>query len=256
MVDYSSILTDPYNPIIIHGQTITFPSWLSDKTYSPKDFPTKINWSFEDHAINLHASFYDATVWYPWIREFTPESRFIDLSDGEIKDLIYEGEMSKEKKALVLSNIRDGFRFIKSSKKSSHFRRKVNDYDKFLEEITHPQVVMSFKDGCSHIFMRKYVDDIQEEYRIYVYKNAIRYVERYVRWKDVDFSKERLIEYLAKVCPKIRYEDYILDVASVTDGFICIEINTPPYLFAGFNNADYYFERDKIHLAETPIVRV
>lgn len=261
MVDYADILTDPYNPIVMQSGIVKFPTWLSEKEYDVSKFQHKINWSLEDHAIHLHASFYDATVWYPWIKDWTPESRFISLTEGEVKDLIWEQKLPDDKKSLVLSYIRQGFRFVKSSKKSSHFRLKVASYEQFLDEITHPQVIMSFKNGCSNIFMRRYVDDITAEYRVYVYGKKIRYAERYLlrvkAAKDEDDQQvgNSLVDYVTRVMESIRYMDFVLDVAAVPSGFICIEINTPVYLFAALNFAQYYFERDKIHTAEEPIFR-
>ena len=255
MADYTSILADPYNPVRVKDNIITFPSWLTEKVYHRDEFPQKPNWSVEDHVIHLHASFYDAQIWYPWLEQSTIESRFIVLTDDEVEQLIYNQTLPDDKKDLVLANIKAEFRFVKSSKKSSHFRKKVKTYEQFIEEITHPQVAMSFKNGCKAIFMRRYVDNIQDEYRIYVYQGIIRYVEKYVAKTSCDQSQE-IIEYVRKVIPFIKYQDYVLDVATLSNGsFTCIEINTPIYLFAGLQNVDYYFEKDKIHSTEEPIIR-
>lgn len=257
MSDYSEILKDPYNPCVIENGVAKFPSWLTDKIYTT--FQPRINWSFTDHVIQTHASFYDATVWYPWIEKWTPESRFIVLTKEEINNLIYNQELPKEKKQLVLQNIKDGFQFVKSSKKSSHFRGKIKNYEKFIEEITHPQVVMSFKNGheiedmwypC--IFMRKYIN-IKNEYRLYVYKNVLRYVEKYITKEDDADIKQKITDYFNKIRNDIKYEDYVIDLGTTSDGLVCIEINTPLYLFCGLHKCDYYFRRDDIHNAAEPI---
>ena len=259
MSDHTSIVSDPYNPIIIDETSVKFPHWLSDRTWMHDSFPRQLNWSFIDHAVQLHASFYDATVWYPLLESFTPESVLIPLNDDEIKTLIYEQRLSDEKRSLVMSYIRSGYNFVKSSKKSSHFRIKVKNYEQFIEEITHPQVIMSFKNGCKHIFMRRYIDNMTDEYRVYVYRSKLRYVERYIAKSDNalgDAMKTRIVEYIDVASPHITYEDYVLDIALLSDGqLMCIEINTPLYLFAGLQHADYTFERDKIHDAIEPIFR-
>lgn len=255
MSNYNTILTDPYNPIVIHDDNITLPSWLTTKTYHRSDFPHKPNWSFEDHVIHLHASFYDAQVWYPWLQPYTAESRFITLTDDEIKQLIYDQSLPDDKKKMVIANIKDGFQFVKSSKKSSHFKKRVKTYDHFIEEITHPQVVMSFKNGCNAVMMRRYIDGIQDEYRVYVYQGIIRYVEKYIDKTHHDRSSD-IIACVKDVMTAVPYQDFVLDIATLANGNLtCIEINTPVYLFAGLQNVDYYFEREKLHTTTEPIIR-
>lgn len=184
----------------------------------------------------------------------------ISLTDFEIIDLINEQKLPKDIEKEVRCNIRQ-YQFVKSSKKSSHNRKRVKSYERFIEEITHPDVIMSFKKGAKHIFMREYISEIFEEYRVYIYGKRIRYIERYVKFKngidpiDPIDVKNNLLKYMQKVLPLIPYHDYVLDIAVTATGFIVIEMNTPLYLFAGVSHSNYYFEKDKIHTAEEPIFR-
>ncbi len=260
-MDKDAIIKDPFNSIKLQDNKVSFPSWLTDQEYQLplEEFDSQINWRIEDHAVHLHASFYDATVWYPWIQDFTMKSKFIDLSPEEVHNLIYDQELPDDKKKLVLKYIKQGYQFVKSSKKSSHFRIKVTSYDKFIDEITHPQVIMSFKNGCHCIFMREYIKDLGNEYRVYIYQQKIRYIECYLRKHHITGEEggtvDKLTKYIKEIMPHVKYHDYVLDIGERQNGFICIEINTPLYLFAGLNYTDYYFERDKIHMTDEIIMR-
>ena len=283
MSDHESIIQDPYNPVkivthktedtqgskfadtIVRDVSITtqsrkeaiFPEWLTKNRYTEDMFPYRLNWNFTDHVVKLHASLYDAIIWYPWIEKFTMKSIFIPLTEEDVDLLIFNQELPDDKELQVKEYIKQGYRFIKSSKKSSHTRKKVTTYEIALDELCHPEVIISFKNGCRHIFMRQYVDGLMNEFRIYIYKKKIRYIECYIKKTYIDDSTVKaLIEYVIKVDEEVKYEDYILDIAETTiENFICIEINTPAYLFGGLHYADYYFERDKIHETEVPIIR-
>jgi len=262
MADYDKILMDGYNPILIHGDHVTFPQWLTDQIVLKSQLPKIKNKTEEDQIINMHASFYDATVWYPWITNWTPKSILIKLSDEEINNLIYEQTLTNERKLQICQYLRDGYNFVKSSKKSSHQSTKVTTIDQFIEEMTHPNVVMSLKNGCRHVFLRQFINKIHSEYRIYVYQNQIRYIEEYLKKYGSLSSltavprKKQILDYVEKVMKNIKYHDYILDICLLhDDSYLIIEINTPMYLFGGLHLGVYYYESDFIHTTPEPIFR-
>ena len=74
MADYDKILSDPYNPVKKFDDHALFPSWLTNDVLYKKDLPTIKGVSFDDQVIRKHASFYEASVWYPQISKWTPES--------------------------------------------------------------------------------------------------------------------------------------------------------------------------------------
>ena len=263
MVEYNKILTDPFNPIIINNDIIKFPSWLSNIIIKKKDLPKIKNTTENDQIISIHSSFYDATIWYPWIIKWTPKSIFMELNEKEINDLIYEHNLSKERQKEVEYYLNQGYNFIKSSKKSSHLSTKVLTYENFIEEITHPNIIISFKKGCKHIFFREFIENIGEEYRIYIFRNEIRYIEEYIKKdKSLDvyqaiIRKINIIDYVIQVMKDVKYQDYILDIGltSSENSFLVIEINTPLYLFGGLHLSNYLNNSEKIHKAIYPIFR-
>lgn len=262
MVEYNKILTEPYNPIYIDDEKVRLPEWLSDLVIKRKDLPVIKNTTINDQIINKHASFYDATIWYPWLVKWTPKSIFMELNDDEVNDLIYEKTVSDEKKEQIIKYLDEGYNFIKSSKKSSHQCPKILNFDDFIEEITHPDIVMSFKKGCHHIFFRKFIENIHTEYRIYIYKSQIRYIEEYLKkneslnLENALFRKKDIINYVTKVMKDIKYHDYILDICLVPENqFMVIEINTPMYLLGGIHLGTYNYDAEQIHSAENPIFR-
>ena len=119
---------------------------------------------------------------------------------------------------------------------------------------------MSFKCGCRYLFMREYIDNIIEEYRVIIYEGKITYIEQYLvnydeRYMDVQKAKamkQNLIEYVnSNILPKLHYKDATLDIARIDidkeqlntiaiakKQFLIIEVNTPPYLFAGLGLCD------------------
>lgn len=262
MAEYDEILTDPYNPIQILDNLIIFPKWLTDKIYNKSDFPTILNETVEDQIIKLHASFYNAIIWYPWVKEWSPDSIFMELTDEEVQKIINDQEFPLDKKELVIKYLDSGYNFVKSAMKSSHKFKKVISFDDFIEEITHPNVIMSFKNGCRHLFFRKWIGGIQFEYRIYVYQNKLRYIEEYLNFNEIlnkesaEVRKSEIINFIEKVMPNIQYQDYVIDICLDKSGtFLIIEINTPFYLFGGLHLCKYYYYRDKIHNYEKPVFR-
>lgn len=194
MAEYNQILTDPYNPVKIEKDVVIFPEWLTeDIVVQLSEFKIKKNNTIEDEIISLHASYYDAINWYPQIKDYTPDSVFIELTDEEVAHLINDDhQFPPDKVNLVNKFIADGYQFVKSTRKSSHSGKKINNFEEFMDEITHPQVVMSFKKGCRSIFMRKYIENIISEYRVYVYDKKLD------MWNNT--REQHLIKHRPKAC--------------------------------------------------------
>jgi hypothetical protein len=247
MADYNDILSDPTNPIVVTESLVTFPKWLTSDVLDKSKITLGKNMSMEDYIIRKHASYYDATIWYSWVKEFSPKSYFVELTQLEVQLIIEKGEF--ERKEMVMELLNSGYNFVKTTNKSSHRVRRVITFEDFLEEITHPNLVMSFKRGCTTLFFRKYIDDIQNEFRVYFHQNKIKYMEEYIH--GVPQSVKELVEFAKRVNEKVRYEDYVLDFCfSATGGFIVIEINTPFYLLGGLHLCSYKWYLDKIHNSE------
>ena len=128
-----------------------------------------------------------------------------------------------------------------------------------LEELTNACLIMSYKYMCRHIFMRKYVE-IDREYRCYVYKEKLRYIEEYcVNKNDEKFDhhdvKKNIESYVDQVTEKLssgNFRDYTVDLGIVDGKLMVIEINTPLYLLAGLILSKYDYVIDEIHNAEKP----
>jgi hypothetical protein len=243
MVDYNGILTDPTNPISIIGDRVLFPKWLTEKMILKSQIVPRKNMSLEDEIILKHASYYDAIIWYNHVIEYSPDSVFLELTDEEANLIIKEWRFDRKEEIVRLL---ETYNFIKTSTKSSHSGKKILTFDDFMEELTHPNLIMSFKKGCRHLFFRKYIETILAEYRIYFYGNKIKYIEEYVSKDNLLLTKE-IIEFVKKVNESVPYEDYLLDVCRTPDGYLVIEINTPLYLFGGIHLIKYEYYLSKIH---------
>ena len=243
MSEYNNILTDPTNPIVILENHVVFPKWLTDDVLDKNKIILGKNMSIDDYIIRKHASYYDATIWYKWVKEFSPKSYFVELTQTEIQIIIEKGEF--EKKEMVMELLNSGYNFIKTTNKSSHNFKRVITFEDFLDEVTHPNLIMSFKKGCTTLFFRKYIEEIQSEYRVYFHQNKIKYIEEYI--SRVPQSIEKLVNFAKEVNEKVKYEDYVLDFCSTPSGFFVIEINTPFYLLGGLHLCSYQWYLDKIH---------
>lgn len=62
-----------------------------------------------------------------------------------------------------------------------------------------------------------------------------------------------LIEFTMEVDKRLKYRDYLLDICSNNGILTVIEINTPLYLFGGIHLGVYFYMKDTIHTATTPI---
>jgi hypothetical protein len=252
MADYNDILTDPTNPIVIEGHKVTFPSWITDDVLDTDTITLGKNMTVEDVIIRKHASYYDATIWYPWVERWSPKSVFMDLGDVIATTT---GTFPEHMKPAVVKLINDGYNFVKTTTKSSHNLTRVTSYEDFLDEVTHPNLVMSFKKGCRTLFFREYIDDIKAEYRIYFHGGVIKYVEEYKRVSGfTTLSYEAVATFANTVNANVRYKDYVLDICWCPTGFLVIEINTPFYLFGGLHLCGYQFYLDKIHNHEPVFV--
>lgn len=257
MAEYNKILQDPHNPILVTSREVIFPEWLSKEPISLSDLHLTHNKTRFDWIIEKHASYYDADKWYPMISEYTPKSIFMDISNIDAEDIIEHWKFNRQ---LEVEKILTEYHFVRSSARSSHTGRKVTTFNEFMDEITHPNVIMSFKRGCRKIMFREYIDDILAEYRIYVWNGSIRYIEEYTRKQiistDPIILKQSITNYALEVGKRISYLDYIIDIGySQNNGFFVIEMNTPFYLLGGLHLGNYHYESDRIHYTSKIIFR-
>ena len=210
------------------------------------------------------SSLFDAKYWFYIITNYTIDSKLIEITDEEANALIYSEKISDRLKNIISECLINEYFFVKSSKKSSHSRKKCLTLCDVIDELTYPDVKITFKIGCRHIFMRKWIDNISSEYRIYIYANKIRYIEKYIQSKTKLYSKEEEIKYAKEVITfcnefknNLEYDDFIVDIAKINNvsKYIVIEINTPMYLYGGLQLGNYDWDHEKIHTTNEIIFR-
>ena len=222
----------------------------------------KENYVIVQEQLKKQAEQYGAEVWYKPLEDITPKSVLIELEEKEIQELINNHTLSKEKEDLLTNYLKEGYGFIKSSKKSSHSFKKCTTYEDCLEELTHPQIIMSFKKGCKYIFMRQFMENICSEFRVYIYQNKIKYMEEYLKQEKIEQNMEEvknsIIEFVEKkVIPRLSstYQDFVVDLFYLKNkNFLVIEVNTPLYLHCGTHLIDYDWEKHSIHASGEKII--
>lgn len=205
---------------------------------------------------------YGAQVWYPLMHgtNMTPDSVLLALTSSEIA-LLKKGEVPDSLRERV-EPLLTTYQFMKTTHKSSHQFRPITNYDEFVEEITEPDIIMSFRRySCGHLLFRKYVS-MSLECRVYVYQSKVRYMECY---RDVnnEFVPEMFLDMLKfveqEVIPALAsaYDNFTPDIYFDKDKqkWNCIEINSPVWLKAGMYHIDYEWNRDLIHTTEKPLCR-
>lgn len=236
-MDYN-VVYSKRNPTVFTESTIQLPSWLSATEQKIAELPRYSKyWSDAEAIMHYQASFYGAEHWYHEIEHYTPRSVLIELTDDDIVGLLdtENRRFSPRVHTIITEALQSGLHFIKSSKKSSHMQRSVYTVEECLQEITdYADVIMSFKYGCRYLFLREYVD-IDSEYRVVVYRGVVTYIELYAGETRPDTNM--LLQFMETVLSGLHYKDATVDVALLRDGTLTvIEVNTPPYLFAGLNH--------------------
>ena len=186
---------DKYNPI------------QSEKDIELLEFKVK-NMTIYDKIKRTQAAQYWAEKWYYILDDMTPESYIFEITDEDIECLM-KGELSESLEINLQKGLNNGYHFIRSTAKSSHSRKKVMNLTDCLEELTNACLIMSYKYMCRHIFMRKYVN-INQEYRCYVYKGKLRYIEEYYNQKvdeNIDHHnvKKSIELYVDQVTNKLKF---------------------------------------------------
>lgn len=234
------------NPTIIKDNFVILPSWLQQDKILASSLPQyNKNDTFYEMIERYQASFYGAEYWLDEIEDLTMKSILRRISQEDVELLMNEENPSvrEETKAFISSGLAQNLNFIKSSKKSSHWRKYCRTLDDCIEELSHADVIMSFKRGCRHILMRQYIK-MDSEYRAVVYDGNITYIERYLQHGDTEPEEicfqhlDALVKFLHRVKRCLHYRDMIIDVCSLPDcnnESLVIEINTPPYLYGGLH---------------------
>lgn len=248
-------IMDPHNPAIITDSELVLPSWLCVDTHMPLNTLPKYNknWDIHDRVLNYQASFYGAEYWYDELVPVTSRSRLIHLSEEDITALLGEEEryLTDQLQVELQSCLDNGLHFVKSSKKSSHSKKAVYTLTDCEEQICdYADVLMSFKKGCRYLFMREYLNNIEHEFRCIVHGGIVTYIEQYDReplsgTPDID----PILAFMnTEVLPRTHYRDATFDLARLSDGtYTVIEVNTPPYLFAGLTLLSVDRERDALY---------
>jgi hypothetical protein len=211
-----------------------------------------IKWFDTKNIIHFQSSFYGAEYWYKDLEGFTPRSKLILLSQEDI-ELITNIDNKTfttstcNKIQLALDN---ELHFIKSSKKSSHTQHPVYTLQECINEIgNYSDVLISLENGCRWLFMRKYIKNISEEYRVIIYNGKITYMEQYLvnyigmymNTINAKQMKTELINFVNKILPILHYKDATLDIARTKEKFfIIIKVNIPQYLISDLGDIDIY----------------
>lgn len=204
---------------------------------------------------------YGANTWYNIIKDYTPESELLKLSDNEIKTFS-KGEIP-DKIELFKTKIMDlitKYQFVKTTHASSHSFKPMLSYEDFCEEMTNARIIMSFRRyKCEYLFFRKWTT-INCECRIYVYHNEIKYMECY---RDINkiFNPKMFKDMYSFVTDtiipltKTTWSDFTIDLYldEDTNTWKVIEINSPMWLYAGAYLIDYQWNKKRIHETNKPI---
>jgi len=213
-------------------------------------------------ALNEQNLIYGAQHWYPLLTNVTPESYLFELSDNERKVLSIGITIPDNIEFRTsIENLISKYQFVKTTHKSAHVFKPINNFQDFKEQILHPSITMSFRNyNCKFLLFRKWTE-MNLECRVYVFKNQIRYVEVY-RDEKKEFQVDMfpsIIQFVAEqVIPKLSaiYESFTVDVFyNGGTNWQVVEINSPLWLKCGAHLIKYEWEKDRIHETSVPICR-
>ncbi len=222
-----------------------------------------VNGKFDDvqEVLNKQNLIYGADNWYKMLEEITPKSYLLKLSDADIETFA-SGEIPVDSylEQFVKFLISQGYRFVKTTHKSAHAFKPINNYNDFTEQMQNANIIMSFRRyKCEYLLFRQW-EEMNLECRIYVYNKKIRYIESY-RDANAEFDPamfEQINNFVStEVVPRlILYDAFSVDVYYKGSGkWGVIEINSPLWLKCGTYLIDYKWKKHIIHEAEKPICR-
>lgn len=190
-------------------------------------------------VLNEQNQQYGSYNWYPLLEGNTPSSIFIKLEEDDIK-LFTENkdeEHLQKYKTQVEKLIDQGYYFMKTTHVSAHAHKAIKTWEDFVEQITNPRVVSSFRNyKCKYLMFRKW-QEMNLEARIYVYKSKIRYMEIY-RDRNNEFTEPKkmfiqmrdFVQNIVIQKLKDKYDDFTVDLYYSPDNdqkWQIVEINSP-----------------------------
>ena len=225
----------------------------------------KLDTSLLENAQNVQ---YGSDRWYPLLQDWTPKSQFIQL-ESEVRESIANGAIGGNLDLLQLqveSLIQRGYKFFKTPFASAHAFRPMESWQDFVDQITNPRIIMSFRryPSLNSLMFRKWTE-MNLECRCYVYKSKLHYMEVY-RDEKQEFQPSmfgQMYHFLSnQVIPKLKslYSDFTIDLYYQPNSYSgiwrIVEINSPVYLKAGLYLINYEWEKHRIHMLQNfPICR-
>lgn len=213
--------------------------------------------------LNQQNQSYGAQHWYPLIKNITPKSYFLELSDEDIVTLS-KGDIPLNFyfKPFIEFLISNGYTFVKTTHKSAHAFKPIQSFEDFKDQITNANVIMSFRNyKCKFLMFRQW-KEMSLECRCYIYNQKLRYIEVY-RDLHKNFNPsmfqdiENFINKQVIPCLLNKYDSFTVDVFYLPENneWNIVEINSPLWLKCGTYLIKYQWEKHRIHQATTPIFR-